>query len=259
MQHILRRRGGAAALAIAVLGALAGCGGGAVKPPPPSLGTVVDFAVPAAIRNIPLTEADGSTTTLAAYQGKAVMIADFLTLCTDICPLISANVAAMARAINADGQGGKVALLEITVDPQRDTPARMTAYQKLYGGPLSNWTLLTASPADLATLWHFFGVEYQRVKEEKPPSIDWLTHKPLTYDVDHADDLIFLGANGREQFVVNAAPDVQGHLPPKDLVKFLNPDGLVALNRPKPVDDWTVSQGLSVMSWLLNHKLADPA
>jgi len=259
LPRILSRRGGLLLSAVTVLALLAGCGGGAVKPPPPSLGTVVDFGVPAAIRNIPLTEADGSTTTLAAYQGKAVMIADFLTLCTDICPLISANVAAMARAITADGQGGKVALLEITVDPQRDTPARMTAYQKLYGGPLSNWTLLTASPADIAKLWHFFGVEYQRVKEEKPPSVDWLTHKPLNYDIDHADDLIFLGANGREQFVVNAAPDVQGHLPPKDLVKFLNPDGLVALNKPKPVDDWTVSQGLSVMSWLLNHKLADPA
>lgn len=256
MRHILGRRGGFA-IVVGSLAALAACGGGAVKPPPPSLGTVVNFTVPAAIRDIPLTEANGSTTTLAAYQGKAVMIADFLTLCTDICPLISANTAAMARAINADGDGGKVALLEISVDPQRDTPTRLKAYQQLYGGPLSDWTLLRATPANTAKLWKYFDVEYQRVKEPKPASIDWLTHKPLTYDVDHQDALIFLGANGHEQFVVNAAPDVGNQQPPKPLVNFLDPSGLVQLNHPTPVDDWTVSQGLSVFSWLLNHHLAD--
>jgi protein SCO1/2 len=238
---------------------LAGCGSDPVKAPPPSLGSVVDFTVPAAIRNIPLVEANGTTTTLAAFQGKPVMIADFLSLCTDICPMISANTAAMARAISADGDGGKVALLEISVDPQRDTPARLRAYQQLYGGPQSDWTLLSATPANTKKFWKFFGVEYQRVKEEKPASIDWLTHKPLTYDVDHQDALIFLNASGREQFVVDAGPDVQGHLPPKELVKFLDPLGLTDLYHPKPVDSWTVSQGLSVMSWLLDHHLADPA
>lgn len=244
---------------MAILGTLAACGGGSIKPPPPSLGTVVDFTVPAAIANIPLTEANGTTTTLAAYRGKPVMIADFLTLCTDICPLISANTAAMARALNADGEGAKVALLEISVDPQRDTPARLGAYQKLYGGPLDDWTLLRATAANTAKLWKFFGVEYKRVKEPKPAAIDWLTHKPLTYDVSHEDALIFLGANGHEQFIVNAAPNVQGHQPPGPLVKFLNPSGLVALNHPTPVEDWTVSQGLSVLSWLTNRHLADPS
>jgi protein SCO1 len=244
----------------AVLATLSACGGSSsVAPPPPSLGTVVDFTVPASIRNLPLTEANGSTTTLAAYQGKSVMIADFLTLCTDICPMISANTAAMARALDADGEAGKVALLEISVDPQRDTPARLRAYQKLYGGPQPDWTLLRATPADTARLWKYFDVEYQRIKEEKPASIDWLTHKPLTYDVAHEDDLIFLGPNGHERFVVNAAPDVQGHQPPPRLVKFLDPSGLVALNHPEPVEDWTVAQGLSVLSWLTDHRLADHA
>lgn len=259
MRGNLWRRGGLVAVVAAMVIGLTACGGDPAKPPPASLGNVVDFTVPAAIRNIPLTEPDGATTTLAAYQGKVVMIADFLSLCTDVCPLISANTAAMARAINADGYGGKAALLEITVDPQRDTPARLAAYQKLYGGPLRDWTLLRASPANTRKLWKFFGVSYNRVKEEKPPSIDWWTHKPLTYDVDHSDDLIFLGPSGREQYVVNAGADVQGHLPPQKLVKFLDPLGLRTLYHPRAVDSWTVSQGLSVMAWLLKHKLADPA
>jgi cytochrome oxidase Cu insertion factor (SCO1/SenC/PrrC family) len=246
---------------IGVLGALAACGS-SVKAPPASLGSVVDFGVPASIAHLPLTKPDGTTTDLAAYQGKSVMIADFLTLCTDICPLISANTAALTRALNADGQSGKVALLEISVDPERDTPARLTAYQKLFGEPMPDWTLLRTSAANTKTLWKYFGVDYGRQKEPKPASIDWLTHKPLTYDVYHSDDLIFLGPNGHQRFVVNADPDVLkdgGRLPPKVLSQFLNSEGDAALYKPNPVATWTVDQGLSVFSWLLGHKLADPA
>jgi protein SCO1/2 len=245
-----------AALGVSSLLALAGCGGSAVKPPPPSLGTVVDFTIPAAVRDLPLTEANGTTTTLAAYQGKAVMIADFLTLCTDICPLISANTKALAQSLTAAGEQDHVALLEISVDPQRDTAARLAAYQKLYGGSLPDWTLLRASPKVTAKLWRFFGVDYQRVKEPKPAAIDWLTHKPLTYDIDHSDDLIFLAPDGKERFLVQAAPELPtGTKPPKSLVQFLDSEGLKAIYKPNPVDDWTVSQGSSVFSWLLDKKL----
>jgi cytochrome oxidase Cu insertion factor (SCO1/SenC/PrrC family) len=248
-----------AATAIAMCAALAGCGGGSEPAPSTSFGAQVDFAVPAAIANLPLTKPDGTTTTLGAYKGKTVMIADFLSLCTDICPLISANTAALARSLNADGQQNNVALLEISVDPQRDTPTRLAAYQKLFGAAAPNWTLLTASPATVKAIWKFFGVEYQREKEEKPPSIDWFTHKPLTYDVAHSDDLIFLDATGHERFVVNADPDVQGKLPPPTLVKTLTSEGLKSLYHPNAVGDWTVAQGLSVFSWLLNTKLSEAA
>lgn len=246
-------------LAGLILAATAACGSSTIHPPAPSLGTVVNLTVPPDIANLPLTKANGTTTTLAAYHGKSVMIADFLSLCTDICPMISANTAALARALNADGQQGKVALLEISVDPHRDTPTRLHAYQKLYGGPLPDWTLLRATPADTAKLWKYFGVSYQRVKEYDPPSIDWLTHKPLTYDVTHSDDLIFLDPAGHQRFIVNADPDVQGKLPPKQLVQFLDPSGLKSLYHPDPVGDWTVSQGLQVFSWLTQHRLSEPA
>lgn len=238
---------------------LAACGSNSVAPPPPSLGTVVSFKVPPAIANIPLTKPDGTTTTLAAYRGKTVMIADFLSLCTDICPLISANTAALARALDADGQTNNVALLEISVDPQRDTPARLTAYQKLFGRTVPNWTLLAASPANTKRLWKYFGVDYGRDKEPKPPAIDWLTHRPLTYDVYHSDDLIFLDAKGAQRFIVNADPEVQKGTVPHRLVQFLNGEGLTSLNKPNPVDDWTVPQGLQVFSWMLNRHLSDPS
>jgi protein SCO1 len=257
VRHYLGRRGGLTAIAVAMLTGLVACGGAAVQPPPPSLGTVVNFAVPASIADIPLTKPDGSTTTLAAYRGKTVMIADFLTLCSDICPLISANTVSLARALDEAGQTNHVALLEISVDPVRDTPARLRAYQKLYGDAPPNWTLLRASPADTRRLWKYFGVDYGRQKEQKPPDIDWLTHKPVTYDVYHSDDLIFLNPQGHQRFIVNADPDTTGTTaPPRSLVQFLKPEGLKSLYHPDVVDDWTVQQGVQVFSWMLNKKLS---
>jgi protein SCO1 len=250
---------------VTVLLTLAACGGhksapASVAAPSQELGTVVNFTVPPQILNLPLTEANGTKTTLAAFKGKPLMIADFLSLCTDICPLISANTAAMARTLNADGVGGKVALLEISVDPHRDTAARLAAYQKLYGGPLADWTLLRTSPANTKILWRYFGVEYGRTKEPKPASIDWLTHKPLTYDVYHADDLIFLDGQQHQRFVVQDSANVQGKKTvPAKLVQFLDGAGLKALNKPTPVGNWTVGQGMQVFSWLLDRKLAAPA
>ena len=166
----------------------------------------------------------------------------------------------MARALDADGQASKVALLEISVDPHRDTPARLRAYQQLYGGPLPDWTLLRATPADTAKLWKFFDVEYQRVKEPKPASIDWLTHKPLTYDVTHSDALIFLGADGHEQvhrqrrtrrrkarYHPAARP-----VPRPVRAQIALPPVTRSTTGPSP-------KGSQVFSWLTQHRLHEPA
>jgi protein SCO1/2 len=219
----------------------------------------VNFTVPQDIRSIPLTTSQGTTTTLSAYAGKPVMIADFLSECTDICPLISANTASLGRALSADGLGSGVALLEISVDPQRDTAKRLAAYRKLYADAPPNWQLLRASPANTAKLWKYFHVEYNRAKEDKPAAVDWLTGKKLTYDVDHSDVVIFLDGQQHERFVLQGAPDVQGHLPPAKLVRFLNGEGVSALYKPSVGDDWTVDQALSVFSWLTNRHLTLPS
>lgn len=252
--------------AVVLAAALAACGAGpaasshsaaAARPSPPaSLGGLeISSPLPARISALPLTTAAGQQKTLGAYRGKIVMIADFLTLCQDMCPMISANVAAIAHQVQAVGLAGKVALLEISVDPQRDTPARMAAYQKLFGGPLPDWTLLHASPADTAALWKYFHAYYQRQTEDNPPATDWLSGKPLTYDVEHSNTLIFLGPDGTERYVVNAAADTSGALPPAPLVHFLDSQGRTNLYHPTPSDSWTVPQATQVLGWLAGRKI----
>ncbi len=161
---------------------LAACGsaGGAPPPPPASQGIVQNRAIP----SIPLISSSGASTSLAAYRGKYIVMAPFLTLCQDECPLVTGAFIALQRDVDAAGLAQKVVFMEITVDPRRDTPARLTAYSKEFG---ADWPLLTGTPVNLDALWKYLGVSVQIVPEEQPPKIDWLTGKPLTYDVDHTD------------------------------------------------------------------------
>ena len=122
---------------------LAACGGSGDPPTPPaSQGIVQNRAIP----DIPLISSAGTATSLAAYRGKYIVMAPFLSLCQDECPLITGAFIALQRDVDAAGLGKKVIFMEITIDPGRDTPARLAAYSKEFG---ADWPLLTGTPANL--------------------------------------------------------------------------------------------------------------
>jgi protein SCO1/2 len=138
-----------------------------------------------------------------------------------------------------------VAFVEATVDPGRDSVARLAAYQKEFG---ADWDLWTGTPAQIAAFWKPFGVAYQIVSEEQPAKIDWLTGHPLTYDVDHTDGYFLVDGSGRERFVDASAPNIPG-LSPK-LKALLNVGGLHDLAHPLPTN-WTTADALGAISWVL--------
>ena len=235
------------------MGSVGACTESRPGPPPQSWGSTFNRSVPASVLDLPLTTGSGARTDLAAYRGKVVVLADFLTLCQEVCPMTSANFEQMVQAVDKTKQAHKVIFLEITVDPQRDVPARLAAYRKLFA-PATNWILATGTPADLARLWKFFGVFYQRQPEGSPPAVDWWTREPLTYDIAHDDSVIFLDASGHERFLILGDPDTRGAAPPKTLVDFLDAQGRSILASPSRTA-WTSTEGLHIVSWLLGHRI----
>jgi protein SCO1/2 len=186
-----------------------------------------------------------------------VVISDSMTLCSEDCPLDTANVVAAARAADAAGLTDKVEFLTITVDPARDDARHLTAYRKLYDphGQLPNWQLLTGSQADITRLWKYFGVFWKKVKEESPPDHDWLTGKPLTYDIAHSDDILMIDSKGNERYVIQGhahVPD-SGGLPAK-MRAYLSPEGKRHLLQPGDAT-WTPSDVLQGVSWLSGHEV----
>ena len=247
-------------LVLAVTGlAMTACGAGPGVPGPPSayLGPVLDKPVPASVAELPLTTDTGQVTSLAALHGQVVVLADFLTLCQDTCPLTTGNLLRMDRAVGAAGLGRRVRFVELTVDPARDTPARLRAYRTLVGAPASV-SLLTGQPEVIARIWQYFGVWYQRVAEGSPPGTDWLTGKALSYDVNHEDVLLYLDASGRERFLVVGSPNATGAPIAPALRRFLSAQGRVDLSHPD-ASTWTAAEALSPIAWLTGRPVRSAA
>jgi len=234
---------------------VAGCGGSAAVPGQPSayLGTVVDRPVPAGIADLPLTTDADRPTSLGAWRGQVVVLADFLTLCQETCPLTTGNLLAMDHAVTAAGLGKRVLFAELTVDPGRDTPTRLRAYRTLVGAP-ANMLLLTGTPGVIERIWRYLGIWYERVGEDSPPAIDWLTGRPLIYDVDHEDALLYLDASGRVRFVVVGSPNASGEPVPHALLRFLSAQGRADLSHPD-ASTWTAAEALSPIAWLTGRPI----
>lgn len=234
---------------------LAACGSGSAAPGPPSadLGTMIDKPVPGRVADLPLIDDRGRPVTLSALRGRIVVLADFMTLCQETCPLTTGNLLEMDRALTKAGLAEHVDLVELTVDPKRDTPSRLTAYRKLVGAP-ANWRLLTGSPATVSSLWRYFGIWYQRVPEGSPPGVDWLTGRRLNYDVAHEDALIYLDAAGRERFIVVGAPNATRSPIAPALKKFLSRQGRSNLAHPD-ASTWTAREALTPIAWLARRPI----
>lgn len=253
--------------------ALAGCGAAAQGPTagstaPTALasgsssaaaggGTFLDVAVPADVLNAPLQDASGKSFTLASLKGRLVVLANFLTTCHDICPLTSANMRDIAAAVKSAGLSDKVAVVEATVDPARDNPARLAAYQALYGGP--TWTLATGAPASIDALWQFLGVPATKVsfsaKELATMPRDWQTGQVTTYDMQHADIVVIIGADGHWRWMDLGSPGTTAAKVPKRLQAFLSEDGKSNLAHPDQVS-WTVPAVISALDALGGTKIA---
>lgn len=169
--------------------------------------------------------------------------------------MTSVNFDEMAHTAARAGDAGNVVFVEVTVDPRRDTSARLAAYRAMFPKAPPNWVLATASPHVIAQLWKYFGVVYKRTKEGSPPAVDWLTHKTLTYDIAHQDAVIFLDPRGHERFVIVGDPNAGGGSPPpSSLMRFMSKEGRHNLEHPAS-DSWTPAQALRVVSWLAGHEI----
>jgi protein SCO1/2 len=232
-----------------------GCASSSQPAPSSNLGTALDQPVPRSVLTLPLTDAAGHPTTLEALRGKVVVLGASMTLCQEICPLLAANLVYLARQTTAAGHASDVAFVQLTIDPERDTAARLAAYRQLFRPAPGNWSTLTGPASSVSAIWKYFGASYQRVPEDSPPARDWLTGRLLTYDVQHSDVVVFLDASGHERFLINEAPDTSGKQPPPTLLKFLSAEGRQNLTHPEQGESWTPKDVAQVVNSIAGKKL----
>ena len=135
-----------------------------------------------------LTGTDGKPFASSRLNGKPAAIFFGFTHCPDVCPTTLARLARLRREL---GQGDDaLAIVFVSVDPERDTPAEVGNYMKLYDTPVVG---LTGTPAQIEQVKKQFGVYSRKVEQ------------PGGYSVDHTASVILLDKNG--QFVATLSPE----------------------------------------------------
>jgi protein SCO1/2 len=122
------------------------------------------------IPDINLLTQHGDTVNLRSdVVGDKIVVIDFVyTTCTTICPVLSAILGQVQRQL-ADRLGKEVMLVSVTVDPLRDTPARLKAYsEKHHAG--DGWLWLTGNKQAVDGVLQELGV-YTPNFEDHPSTI----------------------------------------------------------------------------------------
>jgi cytochrome oxidase Cu insertion factor (SCO1/SenC/PrrC family) len=239
---------------IMVLAAASGCGarGAAARPTTsraPSIGTALDGAVPGSVLDAPLVDEHGRHTSLGAMRGKVIVLSDVMTLCAESCPIITASMVTAARELDRSRLGSRVEFVSLTIDPLRDDVQHLRAYKGQFPA-LRNWTVLTGSPSVVGAVWHTLGV-WRHVTRLKPPlPHDWVTGAPLTTDIAHTDELIFIDADQRFRYEMDGFGDVRPSMIPHRIYHFMDALGRRNVATPDP-GSWTPAQVNQVLHWVL--------
>lgn len=145
----------------------------------PQAGNVL--AAPPQGGDFTLQSADGPVST-QTYRGKVLLIYFGYTFCSDICPT-SLATAADALAHLAPTELAQVQPLFISVDPERDTPARLKEYAAFFHPSMIG---ITGSPQAVAAVAQAYGASYARQEVQSAGG----------YVVDHSSFIYLVAPDG---------------------------------------------------------------
>jgi protein SCO1/2 len=129
-----------------------------------------------------LTSADGPVA-LADLRGKAVLIYFGYATCPDVCPTSLALIATALRALTP-AERERVRVLFVSVDPARDTPARLKPYATHFHPDIIG---VTAQVSVLGEMARHYGAAFNYTPVSSATG----------YVVDHTSSTAVVAPNGR--------------------------------------------------------------
>lgn len=111
---------------LSVCAVLAALAMGACQPHPPFSFRNTDITGAEFGRALSLTDHGGRLRSLDDFRGKAIVLFFGYTSCPDVCPTALAKFAAVPEMLGDDA--GRVQVLFVTLDPERDTQEVLAAY-----------------------------------------------------------------------------------------------------------------------------------
>ena len=135
------------------------------------------FEPPRQAPDFTLLATDGGDLTLGEYRGKVVVLGFGFTSCPEVCPVTLATLADARQTLGADAK--EVQVVFVTVDPERDDPARLKAYLAAFDASFVGGT---GSEEQLAAVRTEYGIRAAKIHQEGQP--DSYSHSAFTYLID---------------------------------------------------------------------------
>ena len=109
----------------------------------------IDYVLP----DFAFVDQDSNVVNTATINNKIFVTEFFFTSCPSICPKMQAQ---MLRVYEKYKTNPNVQILAFTIDPARDTVAKLKAYEKKLGIESSKWHLLTGNKDSIYSLAESF-------------------------------------------------------------------------------------------------------
>lgn len=140
-----------------------------------------------------LTDHDGRAVTEKTWAGRPHAVFFGFTHCPDICPTTLTEIGDMLAQLGA--AGARLAVLFITVDPERDTPEVLKDYLSSFDPRITG---LGGSPAQVQAVVESWGVYARKV----PIGDD--------YTMDHTASVFLFGADGAFRGTIDLHDETPG-------------------------------------------------
>lgn len=153
------------------------------KPAPAPIVSGTLLPAPRPLADFQALDQDGAPFTTAQLRGHWTLIFPGFTFCPDICPTTLAMLKSVAAGLDEPTRA-QLRIAFLSVDPQRDTPAKLKAYVQYFD---PTFLAFTAPEPQLKSLAQMLGVAYVRVPGASPDA----------YTMDHSAALILIDPQAR--------------------------------------------------------------
>ena len=140
--------------------------------------------------SLTLTNQFAQTISLSQLKGKVIVLTFLYTHCPETCPLIIFKVQQAMTELGSPVD--EVALVAVTVDPERDTVERLREYTSSLS---FDWQYLTGEPGQVRVAWDNYGIYVE--PQKKKMTIEDQSHAGHQgYEVIHSTKVVLIDKEG---------------------------------------------------------------
>lgn len=112
---------------------------------------------------LPLVDQDGKPIDLDVYAGRPVIVSMFYATCPVACPLLISDIKRAVKSASPETQR-ELAVLMVSLDPERDTPEAMKELAEAHGVANENWRFARTTQESTRELAAVLGIKYAKLE-----------------------------------------------------------------------------------------------